>query len=278
MWHGWRTDWGDQSARPQLEWRLLGRVFGYFLPYWRHSLVVLACIGLAAGLDLVPALVTPRLIDHALRPGASFGYLLLLVLAGVAAVVTAGLIRVGQSYVVNRISQGIMYDLRNQIFEHLLRQSVAFFTRTRTGDVMSRLSNDVNGVQTVVADTVFSLVSNLVIVVSTVALMLALDWRLALAALVVLPAFVIPTTRVGRATFGARRRTQSKLAELTGYMQEVLGISGVFLVKAFVKQRAESRRFAGLNAELRELNIRQAMIGRWFFMLMGVRGSAGPAV
>jgi ATP-binding cassette subfamily B protein len=171
-----------------------------------------------------------------------------------------------------------MFDLRNQLFGRMLSQSVAFFTRTRTGDVMSRLSNDVNGVQSVVSDTIFSLINNLVVLGSTVALMIAYDWRLTIAALLVIPAFVLPTQRVGRTTFDARKQTQGKLSELTAYMQEVLGISGILLVKAFVTQARESARFRRLNADLRDLNVRQAMIGRWFFMLMGVLGTAGPAV
>src|SRR5256886_15320805 len=170
-----------------------------------------------------------------------------------------------------------MFDLRNQLFDRVLKQSIAFFTATRTGDVMSRLSNDVNGVQSVVSDTIFSLVNNIVILASTVALMFALDWKLTIAALIVLPAFLLPTRQVGKATFQARKATQGKLAEMTAYMQETLGISGMQLVKAFVKQNAETLRFGTLNDELRRLNIRQSMIGRWFFMLMGILGTAGPA-
>src|SRR2546430_3859682 len=170
-----------------------------------------------------------------------------------------------------------MFDLRNQLFDRVLKQSIAFFTATRTGDVMSRLSNDVNGVQSVVSDTIFSLVNNVVILASTVVLMFALDWKLTIAALIVLPAFLLPTRQVGKATFQARKATQGKLAEMTAYMQETLGISGMQLVKAFVKQSAETLRFGTLNDELRRLNIRQSMIGRWFFMLMGILGTAGAA-
>src|SRR5260370_27206162 len=112
----------------------------------------------------------------------------------------------------------------------LLKQSIAFFTATRCGDVMSRLSNDVNGVQSVVSDTIFSLVNNVVILGSTVVLMFALDWKLTVAALLVLPAFLLPTRQVGKATFQARKATQGKLSEMTAYMQETLGISGMQLV------------------------------------------------
>jgi ATP-binding cassette, subfamily B, bacterial len=274
-WHG-----GFHEPEPgvKLEWPLLRRVFSYFIPYWALALVVLACIGAAAALGLVPALVTQSLINYLTAPHGHFSFVALLIAALVGSALLVGLIGVVQSYFSNRIAQSIMFDLRNQLFDRVLKQSIAFFTSTRTGDVMSRLSNDVNGVQSVVSDTIFSLVSNAVILISTVVLMFALNWKLTIAALIVLPAFLLPTRRVGRATFQARKATQSKLAELTAYMQETLGISGMQLVKAFVKQNAETLRFRTLNDELRSLNIRQAMIGRWFFMLMSVLGTAGPAV
>ena len=278
MWQGWRVDWGDRPPEARLEWPLLKRVFRYFVPYWRLALVVLGCIVAAALLGLVPALVTKTLIDRALRPGGSFAFVAEVVSLGVFAATAVGLISVLQSYLSNTISQGIMYDLRNQLFSRLLRQSISFYTRSRTGDVMSRISNDVSGVQNVVSDTVFSAVQNGAIVITTVAYMLALDWRLTLVALAVVPLFVIPTRRVGSATFQARKRTQGKLAEMNAYLQEVLGISGILLVKAFVKQRAERERFSSITADLRQFEIRTAMIGRWFFMLIQLLSTGGPAV
>src|SRR3977135_1640088 len=274
-WHG-----GFHEPEPgvKLEWPLLKRVFSYFIPYWRLALVVLACIGAAAALGPGPAIVPRPLINYRHGRHGGFGFVALLIALLVGSSLLGGLIGVLQSYFSNRISQSIMFDLRNQLFDRVLKQSIAFFTATRTGDVMSRLSNDVNGVQSVVSDTIFSLVNNVVILVSTVVLMFALDWKLTVAALLVLPAFLLPTRRVGKATFQARKATQGKLAEMTAYMQETLGISGMQLVKAFVRQTAETFRFRRLNDDLRVLNIRQSMIGRWFFMLMGVLGTAGPAV
>ena len=274
-WHG-----GFHEPEPgvKLEWPLLRRVFSYFIPYWPLSLVVLACIGATAALGLVPAIVTRDLINYLTGHHGAFAYVAVLIAILVGASLLGGLIGVLQSYFSNRISQSIMFDLRNQLFDRVLKQSIAFFTATRTGDVMSRLSNDVNGVQSVVSDTIFSLVNNVVILASTVLLMFALDWKLTIAALLVLPAFLLPTRQVGKATFQARRATQGKLSEMTAYMQDTLGISGMQLVKAFVKQHTETLRFRKLNDELRVLNIRQSMIGRWFFMLMGVLGTAGPAV
>ena len=274
----WHHGFHEPEADVKLEWPLLRRVFSYFIPYWPLALVVLACIGLAAALGLVPALVTQNLINYLTGRHGQFGFVALLIGLLVGSSLLGGLTGVVQSYFSNRISQSIMFDLRSQLFDRVLKQSIAFFTATRTGDVMSRLSNDINGVQSVVSDTIFSLANNVVILVSTVVLMFALDWKLTIAALLVLPAFLLPTRQVGKATFQARKATQGKLAEMTAYMQETLGISGMQLVKAFVKQAAETLRFRKLNDQLRALNIRQSMIGRWFFMLMGVLGTAGPAV
>src|ERR1700730_17450794 len=147
------TDWGEEQ--PALTRSLLQRVCRYFLPYWPRALVVLACIGAGAGLGLVPALVTKALIDFLAHPHGGFSQLVLIVTAGLAATVGAGLVGVLQSYLTTSISQGIMFDLRRQLFGRLMQQSVGFFTSSRTGDLLSRMNNDVGGVEDVIAETVF---------------------------------------------------------------------------------------------------------------------------
>ncbi|HEY4026987.1 MAG TPA: ABC transporter ATP-binding protein [Candidatus Dormibacteraeota bacterium] len=273
---GARIDFLDAEA--SLEWPLLKRVFGYFSAYWSHALLALVTIVLGAALGLVPALVTKTLIDRVLRPGVSFQMVALVVLAGVLAGLGEGILGVLRSYIQNAIAQGIMFDLRNELFSRLLDQSIAFFTRIKTGDIMSRLSSDVSGIQSVVSDTLFSLVANAFLIGSTTVLMLYLDWRLAIVSLVVLPLFVLPTRQVGRATFTNRRQGQEKLGELNSYIAETLGISGILLVKAFVRGAAERARFGALTDELRRINIHTMLIGRWFFAMMGFLTTGGPAV
>jgi ATP-binding cassette subfamily B protein len=273
----WVTrDWGEQQV--VIGPRLLNRVLGYFRPYWREALVVLACLAAGAALGLAPALVTRSLIDYLTHPTAGIGMLALILGAGVAAAVAGGLVGVLQSYLSASISEGIMFDLREQVFGRLVHQSVGFYTANRTGDLLSRMNNDVGGIQGVVANTVFGLVSSALIAISTLALMLALDWRLTLASLVVMPMALVPSRFLGQANYRARRRLQEKLSEVNAYLQEVLGISGALLVKAFTKERAEERRFRGLNRDLRRLEIRQSMIQRWFGMLGGAIMVLGPAL
>ena len=270
-------DWGEDEDAC-IDRGLVRRVLGYFRPYWRSGVLALGCILASALLGLVPALVFRNLIDYLGREGATFGHVAVLIGAGVAAVVAGGLIALGQSFLAERISQGIIFDLREQLFGRLVRQSVSFYTRSRSGEVMSRMSNDVNGIEDVVAQTVFGSARNAVVALSTLALMFAFDWRLTLIVLVLLPAFAIPARRAGRRVYEARGRVQRQLAEMTAYLQEVLGISGALLVKAFVKEHAEEGRFRGLNDDLRHLEIRAAMIARRFGTVMTVLETAGPAL
>src|SRR5919197_413535 len=272
------TDWGESDDAQGFDRRLVRRVLAYFRPYWRAGLLALACLGAGALLGLVPALVFRALIDYLGGGAPAFGHVALLVGAGIGAAVAGGLIGLGQDYLTERISQGIIFDLREQLFDKLVHQSVGFYTHNRAGEVMSRIGNDVNDIENVVADTVFGVANNALVAGSTLALMIVFDWRLTLVALVLIPAIALPMRRAGRRVYAARGATQRKLAELTAYLQEVLGISGALLVKAFVKERSEQARFRKPNDELRHLEIRASMIGRRFSTLMSVLQTLGPAL
>ena len=271
------VDWGDDE-QPRLSRAALRRVFSYFTPYRRRGLLVVGCIAVQAVLGLAPAVVFKGLIDYLGHPTGGFTPVLLWVSAGIAAAVAASLCGVGRSYLSSVISQGIVYQLRRQLFERLLAQPVGFFTRSRSGEVMSRLSNDVNGVENVVTDTVFGLIRNALFAVTTLALMVRFSWQLTLLSLVLIPLVAWPMQRAGAATYRARSLTQAKLAEMFAYMQEILGISGILLVKAFGKARGEHVRFGRLNDDVRRLMVRQEMVSRWFGMFMATLEVAGPAL
>jgi ABC-type bacteriocin/lantibiotic exporter with double-glycine peptidase domain len=191
---------------------------------------VLGCIGAGAALGLVPALVLRDLIDYLGRADAQFGHVAALIGVSMLAAVLGGAIGVFESYLTERISEGIIFDLREQMFGSLVHQSVGFYTSVPAGEVMSRMTNDIEGVDNVVAETVFGVVSNAITAATTLTLMVVFDWRLTLIALGLLPLLAIPTRRAGRRVYTARGHTQRKLGELTAYLQAVLGISGALLI------------------------------------------------
>ena len=191
--------------------------------------------------------------------------------------IVSGLIGVGQSYLNNVIGQSVMQDLRNALYAHLQRLPLRFFTATRTGEIQSRLANDVGGVQSVVTDTAASITSNVAITVSTIIAMLLLSWQLTLLSLGITPFFMYLTYRVGKVRREVSGETQKRLAEMTAVTEETLSVSGILLGKTFSAQDRSVERFRSLNKELARLQIRQAMVGRWFFMIIGTIFSIMPA-
>jgi ATP-binding cassette, subfamily B, bacterial len=272
------VDWGEQELPAADRRRMTRRVLSYFRPYRRPGMLVVACLATQAVLGLAPAVVFKSLIDTLAHPHPSFAHVGLLVAAGIGAAIAGGLTGVAEAYLSTRISQGIVATLRGQLFGRLLDQPVGFFTHSKAGDLLSRINTDVDGVEDVVTDTVFGLASSALVTVATLALMLRFSWQLALAVLVMIPAVALPARRAGRATYRARGRTQTLRGQVTGYLQEILGLSGILLVKAFGTEARERARFAGMNDQLRSLEIRQSLIGQWFQMLMSTLQTAGPAL
>jgi ATP-binding cassette subfamily B protein len=274
------VDWGEQGPPPAVRRQMMWRVLSYFGPYRRAGLVVVACIAVQAVLGLAPAVVFKALIDTLAHPHPSFARVGLLVAAGIGAALLGGLVGVAESYLSTLISQGIVATLRGQLFEALLEQPVGFFTGHKAGDLLSRINTDIDGVEDVVTDTVFGLVTGVLVTITTLTLtlMFVFSWPLTVAVLVLIPLVGLPTRKAGRATYAARGRTQRQRGAMSAYLQEILGISGIMLVKAFGKAPAERRRFGGMNAELRVLEVRQNLIAQWFRMLMSTLQTAGPAL
>jgi ATP-binding cassette, subfamily B, bacterial len=270
-------DWGERSTETPIRKESLLRIIRYFYPYRKLLFLSVGCILISAGLGLLQPVLIKQIIDIAI-PQKKTTYLLLLIIGMVIAAIGSGVVGVVQTYLNTRIGQGVMFDIRNQMYSHLHRMSIQFFTNNKTGDIMSRVNNDVNGLQAVVTDTVSNSLSNLIIAVSTLATMYALDPYLATLSLLILPVFIIPTKRVGRLNFHAKKATQEKMGELSSLMQETLSVSGAILVKAFGRHDWEVKRFAELNRQLMQLQIRQSMIGRWFFVFIGIISTAGPAI
>ncbi len=253
------------------------RISSLFRPYaWRVAGAI-AAILVTASLGVVNPYLLQVAIDDAI-PNRDLRLLYVLVALMVTLPLISGLIGVGQSYLNNTVGQRVMRDLRVQLYSHLQQQSLRFFTATRTGEIQSRISNDVNGVQQVVTNTASSVVSNVATVLSTLVIMFIIDVRLTILSLVLTPVFSIVTRRVGTLRREVSTQTQRRLADMTATTQETLSVSGVLLTKTFGRQENEIERFAEQNDEIAELQVRQQMIGRWFFMLIGTAFSIMPAL
>jgi len=249
---------------------------GFFRPYRGRVAVVLATIVITSVLGLVNPLLLKLLLDVAI-PQQDLALLNLYVGLMIVVPVISGLIGVGQTYLNNVVGQRVMQDLRNALYAHLQRMPLRFFTETRTGEIQSRLSNDVGGVQSVVTDTLSSVVSNFVVVITTLIAMFLLDWRLTLLSLAITPFFLVLTYRVGKVRRGISAETQKSLADVSAITEETLSVSGIMLSKTFGQQAASVERYRAANAKLAALSIRQSMVGRWFFMIVGTIFSILPA-
>ncbi len=255
----------------------LRRIAGFFTPYRWQVLLVVVSITVTSLLGVVTPFLLKQLLDVAI-PEQDFGMLNVLVALMIIIPVLNGLIGVGQTYVNNRVGQSVMQDLRDAVYAHLQRMPLRFFTETRTGEIQSRIANDVGGVQSVVTDTASSVFSNLTIVVITLLAMVLLDWRLTAISLTILPFFLYLTFRVGKVRREASKQTQKSMADMSAITEETLSVSGVLLAKTFGQQEAAVGRFREANARLARLQLRQSLVGRWFFMLVGTVFSVMPAI
>ena len=268
----------DQKKRGRkTDARTMRRVAAAFGPYKFQVVLVLIAILLTTVLGLVNPFLIQFIFDDAI---GKRNLNLLFILVGIMFVmpIVTGIIGVGQTYLNNIIGQRVMRDFRNRLYDHLQSMSLRFFTGTRTGEIQSRLSNDVGGVQSVVTDTATSVVSNLSTALSTIVAMVIISPLLTLISLGLLPLFLFITYKVGNVRRTTSKETQQSLAALTAMMQETLSVSGILLTKTFGRQRYSQRRFENENQNLMNLEVRQQMIGRWFFMFIGTFFSIMPAV
>jgi ATP-binding cassette subfamily B protein len=255
----------------------LKRVAKAFSPYKIQIIIVLFAIILTTVLGLVNPFMIQFIFDDAIGKGNEKLLIILVSIMIVMPIIT-GLIGVGQTYLNNVIGQQVMRDFRNRLHEHLQSMSLRFFTSTRTGEIQSRLSNDVGGVQAVVTNTATSIVSNFSTVISTIIAMLFISPLLTLLSLGLLPIFLWITYKIGNVRRTTSKETQESMASLTAMMQETLSVSGILLTKTFGRQKYAQDRFEKENQTLTNLEVRQQMIGRWFFMFIGIFFSITPAI
>ncbi len=280
--HGMRgglEDYADEMKKRgrKTDIRTVRRVAQAFSTYKIQVILVLIAILLTTVLGLVNPLLIRYVFDDAIGK-RNLNLLIILVSIMFVMPVVTGIIGVGQTYLNNVIGQNVMRDFRNKLYTHLQSLSLRFFTSTRTGEIQSRLSNDVGGVQGVVTNTATSIVSNVSTVLSTIIAMIFISPILTLVSLGLLPLFLWITYKVGNVRRTTSKETQKSLASLTAMMQETLSVSGILLTKTFGRQKYAEQRFEKENQKLTNLEVRQQMIGRWFFMFIGTFFSIMPAI
>jgi ATP-binding cassette, subfamily B, bacterial len=248
----------EDTKRP----RELSRIARLFRPYRGRLSAVLALIVVSAVLGMASPFLLREVLDKAIPQGDTT-LLTWLVLGMIAVSIVTGVLSVAQTWLSNVVGQRVMHDLRTAVYRHLQRLSLAFFTRTRTGEVQSRIANDIGGVQNVVTSTATSIVSNVTTVSATIVAMIALDWRLAAFSLALLPVFVVITRRVGSERKRITSERQGRLADMSSLVEESLSVSGILLGKTMGRAPELADRFEAESEHLADLEVRSRMAGRW---------------
>ena len=275
------TDEEKQNA-PKITKELLLRVFSYLKPYWRQLALVFACIIVASVCSLFPSILTGNIIDVLTGKnlggwiGEGISALVRLILVSLALHFASNLIGVAQTYLNNWIAQHISYDMRNQMYRHLQKMSQRFFTTASQGDIITRMTSDISGVESVISGTFTSILSNSITLVVALIAMFRKNWILALVGMVVVPLFTLPTRMAGKTRWKLAGKAQECNDEINGILNETLSVSGQLLVKLFGREKSEYSRYEEANGRMIRLRIREQMAGRWFFMLLSTLMTVGP--
>jgi ATP-binding cassette subfamily B protein len=274
----WSLISADESkGKAKIDRILINRISTYARPYWGYIVIVLIAIILISLIELIPPLIFRTLIDNVI-PEKDFRQLTLLAITMIAIPITSGLIGIVERYFSAKAGEGIIFDLRQEMYDHLQHMSIRFFTHTRSGEIVSRFNSDVVGAQNAITGTIPSIVTNLVTLISTLIVMITIDARLTVLSIAVLPLFLLPTRRVARILRDIRRKAMEFNADMSSLISETLGINGALLVKTFGRQKQESERFQEINQNVRDIGVRRALVGRWFFMGLGISGAIGTAL
>ena len=272
----------EKQNMPKVTKELLLRVFSYLKPYWKQLTLVFVCIIVSSVCSLFPSILTGNIIDVLTGKnlggwiGEGISALIRLILVSLALHFASNLIGVGQSYLNNWIAQHISFDMRNQMYSHLQKMSQHFFTSANQGDIITRMTSDISGVESVISGTFTSILSNSITLVVAVVAMFQKNWILALIGLVVVPLFTLPTRMAGKTRWKLAGQAQECNDEINGILNETLSVSGQLLVKLFGREKAEYDRYEEANGRMIKLRIREQMAGRWFFMLLSTLMTVGP--
>ncbi|MCR5015109.1 MAG: ABC transporter ATP-binding protein/permease [Ruminococcus sp.] len=271
---GYLTD-EEKKNKPKVTKQLIKRIFSYLLPYKLQMLFVLAAILCSAVLTLLPSVLTGRIIDEGLI-AQDMRKLVFYILLSFGVTLLANLIGILESYLNTWIAQHITFDMRNSMYAHLQKMSMRFFTSNNQGDIITRMTSDISGVQQIITSTLTSIISNAITLTVALILMFSENWKLALVGIAVVPLFVIPTRSAGKRRWSITKDSQACSDEINGILNETLSVSGQLLVKQFGMEQREYDHYESVNRKMIGLNIRESMAGRWFRMALGTFTNIGP--
>jgi ATP-binding cassette subfamily B protein len=276
---GWRALIFQDEVKeaPTIDRQLLTRVYQYARPYIGWMLLVLFIILLASLVQLIPPLLYRDLFDNVI-PDKDFDRLILLSGGMIGIPVVSSVMDVVQRYFSSKIGEGIIFDLRQALYDHLQNMSLRFFTHTRRGEIISRLNSDVVGAQSAVTNTIPNIVTNTFSLISTIIVMFTIEWRLTLLSVIVVPLFLLPARRVAKLLRDVRREGMEHNADMSSLITETLTINGALLVKTFGRQGYEKERYRQVNRKVRDIGVRRALISRWFFVGLNIAAIIGTGL
>lgn len=271
-----RLRFADETIEmPKITKKMLTRILSYFIPYWKRMFLVIGCIIVTSILGLVPPLLIKAIIDKAL-PQKDFKLLSLFIFVSIGITIILGLLQVAQSYLNVWISKQIMLTMKNQMYSHLQRMSLNFYSAAKPGEITTRLTSDIDGIQDIFNSTIVNALSSLFVLISTAIVLVTMNWKLALVGMIILPTFIVPTRKVGKLKWKIATKSQERISDLNQIIQETFSISGAILTKIFTKEKDEYEKFAHMNEEVVSLQIRESIVGRWFRMTITTFISIGP--
>ena len=265
----------EKANKPKVTKELLLRISSYLKPYWLQFLFVFIAILLSATVGLLPSIITGKIVDQALI-NRDIAQLIQLCLAALAAIAVSQVIGVVESYINSWISQRIIFDMKNQMYQHLQLMPHAFFTTEKQGDIITRMNTDISGVSSVISGTLTSIVKNVATIVTTCVALFTMNWKLAIVGMLIIPLLIIPSRVVGNTRFKLLTQSQAKSDEMNQIINETLSVSGSMLVKLFTREKKEYENFEKVNGEVMQLSLKEARSGKWFFVVMGMFTQVGP--
>ena len=265
----------EKANQPKVTGALLKRIFSWLAPYRLQLVLSLLCILVSSCLTLLPAILTGKIIDEGLI-GRNLNLLVLYILLSLGVTAMANMIGVLENYLNAWIAQHITFDMRNSMYRHLESMSQRFFTSNSQGDIITRMTSDISGVESVISNTYSSILSNVITLCIALVTMYQKNWILATVGIIIVPLFTIPTRKAGQTRWTLTREAQECSDEINGILNETLSVSGQTLVKLFCREEQEYQKYESANRRMIELNIKERMAGRWFRVVLTTITSVGP--